>query len=48
MPGKKAANPRPQAPKKLSEQSWSMRNKQLQGQRRKVLGNHYAAKYRVR
>lgn len=35
-------------PRKLNERLWSTRNKQLQGQRRQVLGKHYAAKYRVR
>jgi len=45
---KKDAKPRPGKPPKRSEKPPPMANQQLGRQIRKILGKHYANKYRVR
>ncbi len=44
----KARKERKKAPKKLSEDLLATRNTRVIVQTRKVLGKHYAAKYRAR
>lgn len=44
----KSSKPRPKAPKKFKGEFMATRNTRLAAQTRKLLGKHYASKYRVR
>jgi hypothetical protein len=45
---KRTARTAPKAPRKLGDELLARRNRRIANQTRKVLGRHYAAKYRVR
>ncbi|BAU47580.1 hypothetical protein SVA_1001 [Sulfurifustis variabilis] len=45
---KRTAGTAPRTPRKLGNELLARRNRRIANQTRKVLGRHYAAKYRVR